>query len=367
MKDGLDRSAIEALADALCSVHPTFARDRFVELATKRLRSLELKQRVDRITDALNETVTLDFAAAAPLLVRAGYLATKDRNGPTSGFVIWPLTEYVARHGSGEHFSTAMHALHGLTQLFTAEFAIRPFLENDFDRTMAQLERWTRDSNVHVRRLVSEGTRSRLPWAPRVERLVADPEPTIELLRALRDDPEEYVRRSVANNLNDISKDHPERIIALAREWSRSPLSKERARLLKHACRTLIKEGHADVWDVLGYTRAPKVRVSRFQLASTSIHLGDSLEMSFEISSTSSQRQRLIIDYAVHRVLSDGTRRPKVFKLAERELDAGEAIEVTKRHAMRKVTTRRYYSGEHRVELLVNGTRMARASFTLEI
>ncbi|MEE8105418.1 MAG: DNA alkylation repair protein [Planctomycetota bacterium] len=356
-KDQIDRAAVRRVGDAVAGVWPEFARDRFVRRVTRDLADLELKARVDRIIDVLAEELPSSMNRAGPILAGAA--------GSLSGFDAWALTDYVGRHGVSE-FEPSMRALKKLTVSFTAEFAIRPFLIEHTDRTLARLAKWTNDRSEHVRRLVSEGTRPRLPWATRLPEFQREPAPVIELLEKLKDDASEYVRRSVANNLNDIAKDHPDLVIDVATRWSEGA-GEERRRLVKHACRTLIKAGHPDVFAVLGFTARPKVAVRGLAVSPKRIRLGDSVAFRFELVSGARRRQKIVIDYAVHHVKKNGKTTRKVFKLTERTLAPGEAIAIDRSHSIRRITTRTYYSGTHTVEVLVNGEARARADFELRV
>jgi 3-methyladenine DNA glycosylase AlkC len=280
-----------------------------------------------------------------------------------AGWVVWPLGEFVARRGL-DHPQRALAALHAMTQRFSAEFAIRPFIERHPALVFDTLHRWTRDPSPHVRRLVSEGSRPRLPWGLQLRQLVADPSPTLPLLEALQDDPSEYVRRSVANHLNDIAKDHPGRVA----DWLEQHLpgaGRERRALLRHASRSLIKRGDPRVLALWG-VGAPLRGDAHLALSPATLQLGDTLALSVTLTSRARRPQPLLIDYAVHHVKADGRCSPKVFKGWTLELAAGETRALQKRHAIRPITTRRYFSGTHRVELQVNGRVMAEARFDLQ-
>jgi 3-methyladenine DNA glycosylase AlkC len=351
-----------------------FDRAAFERVALPGLETLELKARAMRVADALEASLPDDFARGADVLVAAlapplpdGELATLDdgaRDDGLTGWAVWPATEWVARRGLADP-ARALAALHAMTQRFTAEWAIRPFLLAHPRATFATLERWTRDDSAHVRRLVSEGSRPRLPWGLQLKPLIADPSPTLPLLRALQDDASDYVRRSVANHLNDIAKDHP----ALVAGWLAEHLpgaSAERRALLRHASRTLIKRGDAQVLAHWGVGGALKGR-ALLAVAPRALALGESLSLQVTLSSSARRAQALLIDYAVHHVKADGSTSPKVFKGWQIELAAGETRVLTKAHPVRPITTRRYHAGTHRVELLVNGRAVADARFELRL
>jgi len=253
--------------------------------------------------------------------------------------------------------------LHALTQRFTAEWAIRPFIVAHPGLAFATLQGWTRDPSAAVRRLVSEGSRPRLPWGLQLKSLIADPSPTLPLLEALMDDESDSVRKSVANHLNDIAKDHP----GLVAEWVERHLpdaGPERRALLRRACRTLIKRGDARVlaaWGHGGRLRGDAaLRITPGRLA-----LGDSLTLEVTLRPRCRTAQSLVIDYAVHHVKADGGTSPKVFKGWALQLAPGAARVLRKSHPVKPITTRRYFSGTHRVELLINGRVAAQAAFEL--
>jgi len=352
-------------------VWPAFDRERFERLALDGLEGLELKARAHRVADALEATLPRDFARAADILqaslapvtdgVDAAPPARSDAG--LSGWVVWPLTEYVARRGLDTP-ERALVALHAMTQRFSAEWAIRPFIVRHPALTFETLRCWTRDASPHVRRLVSEGSRPRLPWGLQLKALVADPSPTLPLLRALQDDPSAYVRRSVANHLNDIAKDHP----ALVARWVAEHLegaSAERRALLRLACRTLIKRGDATVLALWGHG-SPLRGQARLHVAPRQARVGDTLRLTVTLVSRSARPQNLAIDYAVHHVGARGGTSAKVFKGWTLTLPARETVERSRRHSLRPVTTRRYHAGAHRIDLLVNGRVAAQASFRLK-
>jgi 3-methyladenine DNA glycosylase AlkC len=373
-KNLLDARLVREAAAALARGNPWFDRRRFVRLATAGLEDLELKGRAMHIADALEATLPADFeracaaieAALGPPLPTDGE-QNAEAIAPTeglSGWIVWPLGEFVARRGL-DRPERALLALHALTQRLTAEFAIRPLLVRHRALVLQTLQRWTCDPSPHVRRLCSEGSRPRLPWGLRLKGLIADPAPTLPILEALQDDPSAYVRRSVANHLNDIAKDHPQRVVAWVQRWL-PDAPPQRVALLKHASRTLIKQGNAAMLTLWG-AGTPFEGRCRLRLASRRVVVGGSLGFELTLRSTAHREQRLVIDYAVHHVKADGQARPKVFKGWTLTLGAGEAHSLARRHSMREVTTRRYHAGRHALDLRINGSVVAEATFQLDL
>jgi 3-methyladenine DNA glycosylase AlkC len=349
-----------------------FDGERFAALAVQGLETLELKARAMQVCDALQATLPAHFETAAGLLEAALAPATADDtvsppqglHDGLRGWVLWPVGEFIARTGQARP-ARALAALHALTQRFTAEFAIRPFIVQHPALCFDTFARWQHDPSAHVRRLVSEGSRPRLPWGLRLQALVQDPTPTLPLLRTLQDDTSPYVRRSVANHLNDIAKDHPDLVAAWLHEHLPGAGAERRA-LLRHASRTLLKQGHAPVLQAWGLGQALQ-GTARLQLAPRRVELGGAVQLTLTLRSTTEQSQRLAIDYTVHHVKADGRLSPKVFKGWTLELPPGATVTLTRRHALRPITTRRYHAGRHELTVQVNGEVLARGHFRLHL
>ena len=361
LKNLLHPGVVTAIADALDRNADGFDCRTFVALAGDGLEALELMQRALQIRDALVETLPQSFPDAAAAL--AACLPQGDAPGLT-GWSLLPLSQYIALRGL-DHFDLSLPLLRALTPHFTAEFGIRVFIDRDQERALATIRAWTEDPDHHVRRLASEGTRPRLPWAMRLPKLIRDPHPILPILTALLDDPEDYVRRSVANSLNDIAKDHPDMVAAFVAEHI-GGASAERRQLLRHASRTLLKQGHPAALSNFGFV-APAGIAAKFFLDRSEIVLGESLNLRLAVSHDAKTSQKVMIDYAVHHRKANGTTSPKVFKWTSATLAPGASIEIEKRHAIRPITTRRYYPGAHRIVILVNGQEAAEAAFDLAL
>jgi 3-methyladenine DNA glycosylase AlkC len=368
-KNIFDEVLVGRMADSFLEARPDFDRDAFFLAATCDLKSLELKQRCAQIVDTMAAFFPPEFEQSAEIMLASLGPEAEGIDGSEpadsrgiGGWSVLPMTYFVGEFGQ-DNFETSMSLLKEMTTRLTSEFGIRNFLLNDQTRTLGELSKWVRDPNRHVRRLVSEGTRPRLPWAARLPGLVEDPTPILPMLEALKDDPDDYVRRSVANNLNDISKDHPDLVAGIASKWLREA-SPEREKLVQHACRTLIKNGHKGAFKALGYS-APSVRIESFRISTPVVRLGEELAFQLSLESTSSDSQPLIIDYAIHHRKANGSSRPKVFKWKKAKLRPGTILSARRQQAFRRITTRTYYSGAHRVEILINGQSCAVATFEL--
>ncbi len=361
LKNLLHPALVRAMAEIIAANAPSFDRDRFTALATDGIESLELMERAALIRDALFATLPENFPEAAAIL--AASLPTTGKPGLT-GWMLLPINQFIAARGIRD-FDIGLDLLKALTPHFTAEFGIRQFIHQDQARALATITRWVDDANHHVRRLASEGTRPRLPWAMRLPQLIKDPSPILPILTALMDDPEDYVRRSVANSLNDIAKDHPDLVASFIAEHIEGA-SAERRWLLKHASRTLLKKGHARALANFGFGAAASLECNLL-LANPAVLFGEGLDFEIRLRNAGDIAQSLMIDYAIHHVKADGSLSPKVFKWKTVTLEAGEDHIVQRRHAMRPITTRRYYPGEHRIVILVNGTETASGNFVLSM
>ncbi len=363
MKDGLDKPAVVRLRAALSAADPDFDGADFQRRSLRGLRALELKDRVRHLMAVMSVCLPDDYERALPIVLAAGEnFPVGDPEDSLNGFAYWPLIDWVAERGL-DHFDLSLAALRRLTLLFSAEFAVRAFLLADSERALATLYGWCTDPNHHVRRLISEGTRPLLPWGQQLPMFRENPKPVLKLLTALRDDSSEYVRRSVANNLNDIAKDHPEVVVKTAGQWWRGG-SDERRALVRHGLRTLVKKGDAGALQVLGFTTDPKVKVS-FVLTEPELAIGQSQELQLVLKSTARRFQKLVVDYAVHHQRSGGKVSAKVFKWRNVDLAPGAEVRLVKKHAFVPRSVRRLYPGEHQVEVLVGGRVLASSRFEL--
>ena len=366
LKSFFGREVVEQIAGAVAAVHPAFARAAFVADALRGLSSKELLARGAHVAGALRRHLPEGYPEAVEILVRSlgPELDAPDVSGQgMTPFAYLPHVAFVRDHGVA-HFEASMRANHALTRRFTAEWSIRPFLEHHRARTFALLAEWARDPSVHVRRLVSEGTRPRLPWAAQVPGLREDPEPGLALLELLKDDPEEYVRRSVANHLNDVAKDHPDRVVEVCRRWLEDP-TRERTRLVRHALRSLVKRGHPGALALLGHGEPPRIAVVEATASPARVRIGGKVAVRAVLRSTARAAQRLAVDLAVHFVKKDGAARAKVMKGRVVALGPGETATIAKTISLAVHSTRKPYPGPHAVDLLVNGKRYPGPRFTV--
>ncbi|MDT0596036.1 DNA alkylation repair protein [Glaciecola petra] len=365
----------------------TFNSEGFVKQASHDLEDLELKARSVQICEALHAYLPTDFVISASIIQMSLANPSQDDTifhdfQPTglAGWVLHPVCDYIAQKGmenEAEHMSLAMNLLKACTKRFTAEFAVRPFLDAYPENCLRIFREWALDTDLHVRRLVSEGTRPYLPWGIRLKAFAKDPKPVIDLLEILKYDESEYVRRSVANSLNDIAKDHPDYVAEIAEQWlteiSKNDAKldhKNRHRMVKHACRTLLKNGHPKVLALFGYPPA-QLQTCELSLNSNTVKLASETEniLNFRLlinsGSKATAQQALLIDYIVHHQKANGTLSAKVFKWKTATIEAQQTLAFEKNHSFKAITTRKYYPGEHKLEVLINGKIWASKNFTL--
>ncbi len=357
LKEWFNEARYRQIARDLAAIQPGFDQRRFLELTLPDLAPLSLLQRLRRATEAMRATLPEKYPAA--LKVLRGLAPKFDH-----GFVSLVLPDFVGLYGLDD-FDRSLDALKFFTRFGSSEFAIREFLRRDLPRTLRVMEQWSRDENEHVRRLASEGCRPRLPWSFKLTALIADPSPVAPILENLRADSSLYVRKSVANHLNDITKDHPAWVLDRLGGWDLTV--PPTAWIAKRALRTLIKKGDRRALAVIGAGARALIRLEAFSVAPRRLTLGDALTISAQLTSTAKKLQKLVIDYTIHYVKQSGAASAKVFKWKEVALAPGEPLTLAKRQTIRDFTTRKHHAGKHVVELTVNGERFAEATFDLPL
>jgi 3-methyladenine DNA glycosylase AlkC len=347
-KDEVGPPLARALAAELAMAWPAFPRRRFMAGLAGAIEPLELLARVDVLADRLGGALPDQFPAAAEVMWRA-------LDSPSfTGWMTLPCGMFVARRGI-DHPEVALPLLAGLTPRWSSEGPIRPFIERHPKVTYDHLRRCAVDDDEHVRRLVSEGTRPRLPWAPLLRGLIADPSPNLALLDVLVDDPSPYVRRSVGNHLNDISKDHPALALQLARRWL--PRGDGAAWTVRHGIRTLVKRGDPGALELIGVAVDADIRVVDLSVDRERLPIGDAatFTLTLVLADGAAEATDAVIDYRVHYVGARGVKAPKVFKLTRRRLVPGRPVTITRRHAFDHVSIRRILPGRHTIDVQVNG------------
>ena len=351
IKDIYCQSFYERLADVLNDILPSFEKERFISrMLGDDFETMEWKGRMTRTTKVFHEFVPENFAEAV-LVIQQTIKKLREENFGEDGLAFVFFPDYIAAYGLDD-FEASVKALEFVTQFVSCEFAVRPFILKYGDRMISQMIIWSEHENYKVRRLASEGSRPRLPWAMAIPALKKDPSPILPLLENLKHDPSEWVRRSVANNINDIAKDHPDVVIALASRWK--GLSKETDAIVKHGCRTLLKQGHSEILKQYGL-ESEYIAVGDLQILTPEVKIGDSLAFSFSVTNLNAEAHTIRLEYGVYYMKGNGTLARKVFKISERIYPPQAKATIQRRQSFRLITTRRFYTGQHQLSVIVNG------------
>lgn len=272
------------------------------------------------------------------------------------------LANYIEQYGLND-FETSVKAIEKITQFTTCEFATRSFIVKYPDKMMAQMLLWSKHEHWGVRRLASEGCRPRLPWAMALPNLKKNPEPILPILENLKNDPARFVRLSVANNLNDIAKDNPAIVVNLAKKWYGK--SAEVDWVIKHSCRTLLKQGNSEVLKIFGLDDVKNISIENFQILTPKVQVGDSLEFSFMLLNNNRKRTKVRLEYGLYYQKSNGTFSKKICKISEKEYAGNSVIQIIRKHSFRVVTTRKFHPGLHQVAVIINGNEFEKQDFEL--
>lgn len=355
LKDRYSPAYVNRLASAVSEMWPRFDKAGYARAVLGNgWAGLELKQRMRRLSSTLHRFLPMPYARQIDVL---------EKVAPSFGGLEGMLfPDFVEQFGLDD-FETSVQALEWFTQFSSSEFAVRPFIVRHGSRMMAVMRRWTSHDNEHVRRLASEGCRPRLPWAMALPEFKREPSPVLPILEALKADPSDYVRRSVANNLNDIAKDHPEVVLGVARCWLGK--SKVTDTLVKHACRTLLKRGHARALELFGYRPATGAKVMGLHFSVVKLRIGDDLYFRFAVVHRARRPVALRLEYAVDFVKASGRTTRKVFKITEGLFAPDETREFDRKHRFCDFSTRKHHPGKHRLCILVNGVVSAEGSLML--
>lgn len=354
LKDLYSTGMVATVASEVKAAWPAFDSNAFIDSVFDEKWPTEvLKQRMAHLTESLFRFLPMPYADAIEILVAVAR--------HFEGFEYMFFPGFVESYGLDD-FETSVNALAKLTPYASAEFAVRPFIKKYPDAMMAQMKQWALSGNEHHRRLASEGCRPRLPWAMALPAFQEDPAPVLPILQQLRFDDSEYVRRSVANNLNDISKDHPQLVMNITESWSGQ--SKDTDRLLRHACRTLLKQGHPRVMALFGFAAPAQLNIRNLQLTET-VESNGLLAFSFELLSGDGNLGQIRVDYAIGFLRKNGSLSRKVFKLSESTVKKNIKA-FSKTFSFKPITTRRYYPGQHELLIIVNGVELVRQGFLLE-
>jgi 3-methyladenine DNA glycosylase AlkC len=348
------REKVQLFANLLIVAYPPFEAEEFVEsVCDEKWPERELKEKMRHTTLCLHQFLPDDFPLAVDIL--------KSIVPKVEGFEAIVLPDYVEVYGQ-EHWNISLPALGELTKCGSSEFAIRSFLNKNLKKAMEYMYQWSEDQDFRVRRFSSEGCRLRLPWGAGVPALKKDPSPVIPILEKLKNDPELFVRKSVANSLNDISKDHPQLVLDLCKSWQGK--SENTDWIIKQGCRTLLKQGNKRAMLLFGFANPEKINIEELKLSSDSPKIGDEITFTFDLNVETSAKQKVRLEYIVHYIKSLGKTSPKVFQISETILKNG-THPIKKKHSFANMSTRKHYPGEHKIEIVVNGDVKAEAILKL--
>lgn len=349
-------------SDILGEVIANFDKQKFTsDIFTDNWDSKELKQRMKHTSFVLHQFLPDDFTQT-PKVFEEIISKIKEKPFTKSSFEFMFFPDYIENYGIDD-FETSVKTIEFVTQFTSCEFAVRPFIIKYGERMLQQMYQWSLHENHHVRRLASEGSRPRLPWAMALPELKRNPKPILPLLENLKNDASEYVRRSVANNLNDIAKDNPDLVIQIAKQWKGK--SKETEAIIKHGCRTLLKQGNSDILKFFGLADNPKVELINFKIKTNAVCVGENLEFSFSLQNNDEKTQFIRLEYAIYYLRKNGQLSRKVFKISERQLNPSQTIEIHRRQSFKIITTRKFYIGQQKLSIIVNGQEREIDNFEL--
>jgi 3-methyladenine DNA glycosylase AlkC len=348
----------------VCKRHVTnFNQEHFINTVfDDNWENLEMKPRIKHIAASLHKQLSNNISDNLKLITAISEDIRINQNKQDT-FEYLVLSDYIEVFGIDE-LNPSLKAIEKVTVLATCEFAIRPFILNYPNETFEQLYIWSKHELASVRRLSSEGCRPRLPWGMGIPELKKDPSPIFQILETLKDDPSLYVRRSVANNINDISKEHPKRVLALLKEWNH--FSEERDWLVKHAARTLLKKGNPEALALFGYGDFKNFSVANFSITSNKVTVGDYLNFEFSIKNNSNAPQKVRLEYFIYFLLANGKQSKKIYKISERTLSSNEKLEYNRKQSFKIISTRTYYTGIHKISLVINGVELNTVDFNLQ-
>jgi 3-methyladenine DNA glycosylase AlkC len=355
LKDQINIGFLSPIVTFIKAIDTNFDDQKFIKLTfDEQWKTLELKQRFRKISTGFYKTLPGNYQKQVAVLTRASMNFT--------GFETLFFPDFIEAYGWQDetNFSSSMLAIEKMTTGSSAEFAIRPFIEKYPQQTFQQLQQWATSDNEHLRRLASEGSRPKLPWANQLTELIRNPAPNIIILELLKKDPSKYVQKSVANHLNDISKDHPDLILEIASSWQDN--NPNTNWIIKHACRTLLKQALPKALAVFGYNNVDSIEVKDLN-ASKNVKMGESLNFSFSISANQ-PLGKIRIEYAIYFMKNNGKQSQKIFKISEANYSQRHK-NVTKKYSFKPITTRKYYPGKHKITVLINGQEKAATEFNL--
>ncbi len=320
-----------------------------------------LKQRMRHITMVLKNHLSDNFNVNVETILKLIPVLEKNGVKPDNLEYIF-LPDFVEIFGL-DHYEVSIKAIETITQFVSCEFAVRSFIIKYQDNTIKQMLLWSNHKHPSVRRLATEGCRPRLPWAMAIPSLKINPNPIIPILKKLKNDSSEYVRRSVANNLNDISKDNPETVINLVKKWHGK--TNETNWLIKHACRTLLKQGNTEAMTLFGFENIDNIKITDFKILTPKVKIGDAVEFTFKLANTSQKTSKIRLEYGLYYQKANGSLSRKVFKISERDYPQNSTTVINRKQSFKVITTRKFHIGRHQVSIIINGKELNILGFEL--
>ncbi|AOM77828.1 DNA alkylation repair protein [Pedobacter steynii] len=361
LKDIYSPAFYDRLSDVLLQTVPAFDKKKFtVQIFDQDFEHKELKARMKHTAQVLHVFLPNDYGQTVDLLFEIITGLRKNRIGE-DGLAFMFLPDYIETYGM-EDYENSVRAIEFITQFVSCEFSVRPFILKYEDRMLEQMTAWSLHENHKVRRLSSEGTRPRLPWAMALPKLKKDPAPVLPLLENLKNDPSEWVRRSVANHINDIAKDNPDIVIDLAKRWK--GIHKETDAIIKHGCRTLLKQGHPEILKHYGL-ESKDIQISGFEISTPVTRIGEDLHFSYYLHNQEQKEQIIRLEYGLYYRRQNGTLSKKVFKISEKIYQANEKVKVSRKQSFKFITTRKFYPGIQQLSVIVNGEEKEVLNFEL--
>jgi 3-methyladenine DNA glycosylase AlkC len=353
LKEMFNRAFYLKLVTAFSQVYKPFPGKKFLTDIFDPLEALSLNERMRHTSITLHRHLPSDYQKTVALMMEVIQLLPK-------GYTNLIFPDYVSQFGTSQ-LKPSLEALAFFTRFGSSEFAIRTFLKIDFEHTLKKMYEWSEDKDEHVRRLSSEGSRPRLPWSFKLDDVIQHPKHTRPILENLKKDESLYVRKSVANHLNDFSKDSPEHVLDLVKHWDLS--HPHTAWIVKRGCRSLLKSGDQKAMALFHYTKKVDVWIKNFTLHPLTVTIGQAIYFEFDLISLKKTNQQLMVDYRIHYVKKSGSTSPKTFKLTEVKLSANTAVHVSKKQSFQDFTTRKHFAGQHWLEIIVNGNVLKRVGF----
>lgn len=369
-KEVINCQNVHELGNRVLSAWSEFDLESFDKEIAQYLSTQGLSERIQQVRKFLYNYLPKEYEQSLAILLSSlpsilpnDAFDTKLDLASQNGFIMISLTAFVSRYGI-EHYQLSMDALKEMTKHFSAEGSIRYFIVRYPEQVLETFSRWVKYDSAHVRRLVSESTRPRLPMMMALPEFKKDPSPILPFLEILKNDSELFIRRSVANNLNDIAKDNPDVVTSLLKRWNNDK-SANMTWLIKHALRTLEKQGDANALKLLGFFDTPSICVEKFSLKRSDIKLGEQLELLLQLTSTARNEEHLLIDYVIYHMKANGKLLPTVFQWTKKKIAKNSQLSLAKKHNIKPISTRKYYAGRHEVHLQINGKIMAEIEFNL--